>query len=441
MITMETTGTTTTYLDLNDDCLREVFASLYAEDLAVVADVCARFRAIAAKSVQLKCATIRLSEWSSVDDFSQLRNFGALVDSVDVYGECRMKPLAKYQKRFIELLVQYCGKSVELVLNDFNITDELAFLMRPLLGRVEHLSFINCRIGKVFLEKMASWSPEIRELKYRSCNLSKTIICQKFPKLEYIDFRQIKYVKNSDIEELFELNPQLKQFGMVSCQKLDDNIFQSIARYVPEIVEMRFETAYKTNISSIEYLGRLRAMKAIAMEVKYDRSYIPSAVDKMSGANIALESLELSEFDNSQRFMEGISRLEKLKSLQLYYVGKFTSTHLIDICKHLKELSELGLFGTDLKMTKDDLIKFIQNAQQLRNFVYDIREREQSLCTNIDVDTFQELVRIVDQRTDKIALTLHLDDDAFTADVPVEIIRAANKVLILDMYCVNVLLK
>lgn len=102
-------------------------------------------------------------------------------------------------------------------------------------------------------------------------------------------------------------------------------IFQSIARYVLEIEELRFITKNRTNKSNTEYFGRLRELKRLAMEVKDDRSYIPSVVHKVGGANISLEVLELCEFDNSQRFIEGISRLDKLKSLKLYYVKKIHS--------------------------------------------------------------------------------------------------------------------
>lgn len=179
VIKMEASGTPTVILDLNDDCLREVFAFLYVDALAAVANACARFRAIAAQSAELKFAKITLSDYSPVNDYSQLRNFGALVESVVVDG-------ADLQKRFIELLVQYCGNSVKLVLNDFNINDELAFLMLPLLGRTENISFCCCRFGRVFLKKLQLWSPELRKVKFWSCKLSKRTIRQNFPQLESI---------------------------------------------------------------------------------------------------------------------------------------------------------------------------------------------------------------------------------------------------------------
>lgn len=426
VVKMKASGTRTVILDLNDDCLREVFAFLYVDALAAVADACARFRAIAAQSAELKSAKITLSDHSPVNDYSQLRNFGALVESVVVDG-------ANWQKRFIELVVQYCGNSVKLILNDFNITDELAFLMLPLLGRAENISFFCCRFRRVFLKNMRLWSSELRNVRFWSCKLSKRTIRQKFPQLESICFRIMNKVKNSDIEQFLEQNPQLKQFEMVFCEQLDDTIFQSIARYVPEIEELRFITKNRTNKSNTEYFGRLRELKKLAMEVTDDRSYIPSVVHKVGGANISLEVLELCRFDNCPRFIEGISRLDKLKSLKLYYVSDFTAAHLIDSCKHMKELSEIWLIGTNTRVTKDVLLQFIRNAQKLRYFKYDSRSDWESKSGNIDVTTFEKMISLVDQRQEKIPLTLHLDCHSFTADIPMEMIRAASRLVTLDI--------
>lgn len=100
------------------------------------------------------------------------------------------------------------------------------------------------------------------------------------------------------------------------------------------------------------------------------------------------------------------------------------------MCKPLKELSEVKLYGIDLKMTNGDLAKFIKNAEKLQEFEYHALYREQTICNTIDVAAFEKLVKIVDQRSEKTKLNLLLDRRAFTADLPEEIIRAAPNLLL-----------
>lgn len=109
-------GSTTTILDMKDDCLREVFAFLDPHDLSAVADVCARFRMYGAQSARSKIPDLMLSKDSPVNDYSQLRNFGASVKVLIVTGDCKRKSRGKFQKRIIELVSLYfIGKSTKLL--------------------------------------------------------------------------------------------------------------------------------------------------------------------------------------------------------------------------------------------------------------------------------------------------------------------------------------
>lgn len=85
-LTSKSTGSETTILDLNDDCLREVFNIWGLNELAVVADVCARFREIAKPAAGSKFKKISLNAHSSRTDYARLRNFGASIEMICVYG-------------------------------------------------------------------------------------------------------------------------------------------------------------------------------------------------------------------------------------------------------------------------------------------------------------------------------------------------------------------
>lgn len=214
-------GSTTTILDLKDDCLREVLALLDPSDLSAVADVCARFRMYAAQSARSKLRVLELSKDSAVNDYSQLRNFGASI-KVLIIVNCSRKSRAKFQKRIIKLVSLYfIGKFTKLLVDGFDITDNIALLMVPVLERVQKLEFTRCQFGKVFSKKLSLWSPELRELEFSFCTLSKKDgIRQRFPKLESIGFRFIYDMKNSDMEEFLHQNPQLEQIAIYQCTML-----------------------------------------------------------------------------------------------------------------------------------------------------------------------------------------------------------------------------
>lgn len=165
----------TTILDLNDDCLREVFEHMEPHFLSIVADVCTRFRQNAAQTARPKCINIYLSQNSDRTDYSTLRNFGASAKSISVrvYGQHRQMVHADFQRRLIELLGLYgAEKVIEVDFRSFTITDEIAFLMKPLLERLRKISFQQCHFHNVsVLENLSHSSPELREFSIWSCKV------------------------------------------------------------------------------------------------------------------------------------------------------------------------------------------------------------------------------------------------------------------------------
>lgn len=87
---------------------------------------------------------------------------------------------------------------------------------------------------------------------------------------------------------------------MRECYKLDFDVIQSIARYAPEIEEIRFEVANEpANRNHIIYFGNLHKLKALALRGIVDLQFIKSVLHTIATANIASEFLELSNFDAS----------------------------------------------------------------------------------------------------------------------------------------------
>lgn len=228
-------GSTTTIFNLNDDCLREVFVLMDLSELITVADVCAHFRenAVQLDRLKMKIKKLRLHMKSPMKDFSMLRIFGASIETVKLNGECRREARqAKYQKQIIELVRPYSvGILIKLKLCCFDIFDENAILLLPLLARVNSLILSFCHIGKLFSEKIASCSLELRSLSIQlSSKPNFGQMCQRFPKLESISCCHEWDDENGDIEEFVKWNPQLKNIHVTySYQTLgyDTNSYEN----------------------------------------------------------------------------------------------------------------------------------------------------------------------------------------------------------------------
>lgn len=440
----QSTGSATTMRNLNDDCLQEVFEFFDLREMTVIADVCVRFRRNAVLAARLRSENVLLNVRSPAYQYSKLRHFGGSIRRISVDGTTfseKVRP--KLQKRLIQLMIQYYnGKEIELELIDYDITDEVVFLMMPLLARVRKLAFTDCKRGEV-LKNMSFLAPELSELRYfnyldrYSCEkvLFKSLD-QKFPKLKFISFWHVDYLKETDIVAFLMQNSQLKKIVIKFCKVLADGIFQLIADFVPGIEAIDFRTANRTNERTIKYFGQLHALKSLTLGTIRDDSYVQSVIHELASENILVESLHLTDFNlryKTQLFIEGISKMKNLKTLRLHKVTNFTATHLIEICKDLKELSEIFLGEIDLKITEDDLLKFIRNAERLQIFEFDYYHHVREIDSPfLNGNTFNELRKIVDQRRErlKLKLTVRLKNPDFTMHVPAELIRSSSCSLI-----------
>lgn len=423
---------------MTDVCLQKVFSHMNLQDLNAVADVCVRFRQNSVHSPCLKdYKRVKLNEKSTVSDYSKLRNFGAFIESVTVSGKGSDKSPTKQQKHDIALLSRYCtGTSIRLAVCNLNLSDDIALLMVPLLTRARKLGFHHTQLGELSLKKLALWSPELRELHFNDDDEDErgekqfTCLRGKFPKLESLSFEGISYsVDQSDIEEFLKQNSQLKKLDILCCRSIDDSIFQTIAKCVPGFEKVNFCTKRGISQSTTKYFGQMREMKSLSLSVYSDEPYMQAIIHKIGSANIALEHLYLDFFDmsyKSAQFVKRLVKLQHLKKLQFGFVQNMEASHLIQICKHMKELSKIELIEIDIEMTANDLLNIIRNAEKLQVFEVGHMCGNQNPRTNIDANTFKQLVQIVEQRREKTPLIICLSPRLFTFDIPAELKKAAT---------------
>lgn len=117
---------------------------------------------------------------------------------------------------------------------------------------------------------------------------------RNFPNLEMVSFKNITDARNGDFEKFLAMNPQLKRIEFSSCTNIDDYLLQLIAKYVPEIEAIRFNTNCLRNNENIKYVGRLSRLNSLEMRTltDYPLAYITTGTRVISAADICLQHLQ-----------------------------------------------------------------------------------------------------------------------------------------------------
>lgn len=452
---------TTTILHLNDDCMIEVFKHLNLHDLCSVADVCFRFRQNAQaqfsysefKYLGFRNDFIHSSETAKqklLGTSQVLRNFGAFARSIyNVNGYCFRNCRSEYHIRTFELISGHCSASlIELHLVKCNITDAIAIIMRPVLANLQKLTLREGSFSHLFLNMLPLWAPKLRELKFiRMCGQSATDevirfdgLQQSYPKLRMLSFSNVDYVRNKDIDGFLIRNSHLKKIELVVCRNVDDHILQSIAEHVPQLETIRFDQCCPNNDCNVQYFARLSCLCSLEISnlSRDSASYAIAIVCKIGTAGIPIRHVTLSNIEFSGgnvHFVDAISKLKHLGTLRIDKFAGLAAAEIRQICKSLRELTEIYLIGNEFTLTADNLMELIRYSENLKS-LYFLKQRFMidAERNHIDADTYAKIVRILEERRERSHLLLCLSSPTLhTANIPADFIRKHNHLLTLVM--------
>lgn len=444
----------TTIQEVNDYCLREVFSHLSVGDLAIVADVCTRFRQNAKAHLEFSKRDALKRYYFSIDSREcesqkllrisrELRNFGPLFKSIDGYVS-----KSYLWRKAMELLKTYCsGTILNLTLCEFKISGEIAMMLRPVLASVQELTLSGGQWDALFLWMLPEWSPDLRKLTLEYINPHQISgLHQAYPKLTKLKLTGVDEAKNSDIEEFLKRNPQLKQISIITCDRIDNNIFKSIATYTPQIEKIHFFSNVPIQHNNEPICGQLNYLKELRMEFNDlghknynvdDADNIIKILDEIGSAGISLRKLDLRSVDfnlivnGGRRFVEAISKLKKLECLKMNDVCGLSATDFTDICDRLPELAELTLKATFPTLNSTNVLNLIRFGKRLQKITFYGARPETKLC--IDGDMYMKFVNVVQNRSEKIHLLIKLFDFEYTTNVPKELIKKYKDVLTLKI--------
>lgn len=433
---MKMATSTTTIMDVSDDCLRETFKYFQTHDLEIVVDVCRRFKRLAEERFsRLKSKNFVFGniyhECTSKENRLQetakfFRDFGVFFERI--FASCEENGVTNYAEKFIELLNRYCSKNlIHLELWHMKQNDDNVHKMQVPLQHLQHLNLKECTLSEIFLQKLALWSPELVSLQLvdiKTLNPECFIgLHQSYPKLERILFEKVD-MTNSDIEHFIKLNSQLKAISLIQCQNLNDDIIPVAAKYLPKIETFTFyvDTLTEHWTENFKQLSNLNGLNHLAMASMASETPILD-LSEIGLVKLPLETLLLRNFDiqnDNDNFTIEISKLKKLNKLVVSSVNGLCAHHVLDICKNLGDLSVLYLKSVAFMLSTDDLLQLVRNAENLTEIFHIETDKQPAIC--IPVDTYVKIVDIIQARSDQKYLELKSNCYCFHS-VPDELIE------------------
>lgn len=344
---------TTTILDLNDDCLREIFEHLDPYDLVAIVDVCRRFR------------------HASTEDHFVRRKFGFFAFESHVLSPQKLKRLPnllRHYSRFIKLIElkglegsheliklfsSYCSQiPTKLIISRENPVEIAVQLC--MFRNIQRLDLVHLRpFDQSILKMVPDWCPNLQKLRLLLIDTPFEPfdgLHRHFPKLKRISLRYCHTIVDDDIEQFLERNPQLVNVGIYECCKLSKRSLESIVKYLPQVESVWIEPipgspSIDLNIQIVP--GQLANLKSLRLS---SVNLPASTIEKIA----AIEHFCLdgcNENNNIDSLVEKICRLTKLKSLNLQFVANLNAAHMHMIGKYLLELTHLNLHATGLMLT------------------------------------------------------------------------------------------
>lgn len=356
-------------LRLNDKCLQALFIHLDIKSLCQMADVCKRFRTTAEqvfsqqhKEFVLKGNGCKMSTVRHI-----LCKFGHLITSFDAsaaYFHNRNEQIN------VNAIVKYCSNNLDELLVRSATIDCKA--VRPLFGRLKKLSLIMCDFTNGSPATLFSNLPKLEMLDFNTKG-SCQFLARTFPKLEELRF-DVAYPGYFTFIDMLALNPQIKWLIMFGLP--EDIFISAIAECTKNLERLMIRPRFMSSTPEIStkkvflQLSKLKKLKKLAMNAG-DEIYgklIGPLMDAFAKEKIALDQLELNDFQIGSKDIRSILKIKTIIVLSLNEIEQVTEADLVALATEMPALTTLHLnLGPKAKkpMTVNGLIKIVKDRKKL----------------------------------------------------------------------------
>ncbi|XP_031630466.1 uncharacterized protein LOC116345337 [Contarinia nasturtii] len=428
-------------LDLNDDCLYDIFNMLNCIDLSAVDQTCLRFQKVAGDVFRKKHTAINLTMtnlpgYSNVGTSQltllQIRNlfigYGPQIRKLQV-AALSFKQENRY--RVLDSIIRTCTGLESLSLTGFIIKESLYRINNTFFSNLEELSLslceLNDNIRRVFLQ-----CNQLKKLTIQSdSNLTGSCLAIQFPNLE-----SITLIMNSDIEmrhlnTFFKLNRQLKSVKIIHCGGcIFDEIFPRIATNLPELEALTIEVDYFQNFcKNIMALLRLENLRELQLNCSM---YSVSTFIEGLAAKGKIEVLHLSDGLLNDGLIDAIAKCKKLTSLKLCSMPSVHNRFLAELAKNLPQLNDFHISKCQT-LNSSGVVHFATLAKKLKTLHIN------NSSVEIDDKFFQSLATVFKERGTRLTLSLCKMQSRVTPEIyeehkqHIQIVRS-NDFLLYDIF-------
>lgn len=397
-------STTTNLLQLNDDCLFEIFTNLEMSQLLVMGDTCTRLRTAVRthyKNTLPSCKYV-FRGLGDVQIIKAFRMFGENFEKVDSKEFGIAETAYKSEEMFIEVLSRFCSDNLtELKLYRFNINnDDVIAKIKHLFPNLTSFQLECCYFPDgIVMDVLPVQCPKLKRLTLDcaaiGCSEDSSIrsftLNQNFPHLKEFT---LGYADIVDICAFLKMNSQLTIYKNNNCDTRD---FKYIVELLPNIESLNLSLIDNAHFENIDRLKKLNSLSIILI-VPHRRVILRNLT------SISLQHLYLSHFNNLNHATADISQLINLKTLKLHRCTiDIDMDYVIDICKKCTVLTEIHVQEScDQFPSTEQLIEIVRCGEKLEKlFFFDVYNVQ--VIPNAD---FMHLTQIVKNRQKKIFISI-----------------------------------
>lgn len=394
-------------MDLNHDCILEIFRHTDIKTLSNVAKTCERLNDLARYHFRVKhhrMNLVSLFEHGAIRNPTQvirklLQNFGDLITSLCVSGNVLTRS-PNMSNNVILFIHKYCCSLKELIFEDFDLEENSINVFQMILKPIEFLSFDNCFLNG--LEDLSHMN-EIKSLKIHNTDC---ILHGNFIKLETLDLANLDFLPNRTLENFLNSNKTIKSFSAVECMELSSTVFGAIGQ-LKQLEELQFqqnrsrsETDFKNDLQHLTDLKMLKTIKLNCNGIS-----VSQMLEEFVKKRIAIEHLELVNGQMDDATYKNISALKSIKILKMSKMIELAFHHVSGFGKELTQLEQLHL-KTSVKITQYDIKRMLPYAERLSCLKIDTPNFA------VDQNIYDEMLSIIQKRegSAKLEITIYGDD-------------------------------
>lgn len=337
-----------------------------------------------------------------------MENFGHLIKRLEIGGGPQGSHFRKdnIKESTLQLIASYCNLTVlSLAHLQAPSVRKITALLRPVFSRLVALKIMSCNLSQSFTEALRGCC-EMATFEIHNCGGDWEFPAFNIPKLRSF-YSLDDGDKHSTVGAMLTNNAQLKEVVLIH-QNLENEVMNTIVNNLPLV-----ETISICKLSGLHDMpleignpNVLQHLKHICLGAVHRRhvAYPISIMEKLAEANIPLECLEIfSENMPRNNFLNNFPTLKKL-----YVVGVPNSLAVVSLAalNNLRNLREL-VIGKCFASNDAGVLKLISNNENLHKINFGLDDYE------ISAELYEQLVRVVQQRPQKIPIQIILSGKSF----------------------------